>query len=122
MVKTNRFAELQKLRKERHENEVEVESQPTTPQVKVEKTAKTPPASKPSQPSPEKVKRRGRPPGRRSDPNYTQISAYVPLELLQDVQDELSSERRELGTRTPRPVSQLVEDLLEGWLQSRKKK
>jgi hypothetical protein len=40
------------------------------------------------------AKKRGRPSGRRSDPDYTQISAYIPLELLHEVQDLLLQERR----------------------------
>lgn len=64
----------------------------------------------------------GRPPGRRSNPNYTQISAYIPLELLQEVQDELAEERRMLKQRTARPVSDLVEELLGLWLEKRKRK
>lgn len=64
----------------------------------------------------------GRPPGRRSNPDYTQISAYIPLELLQEVQDELAEERRVLKQRTARPVSDLVEELLGHWLAKRKRK
>lgn len=64
-------------------------------------------------------KKRGRPPGRRSDPDYTQISAYIPLDLLLAVQDELAQERREKRRRTARPVSDLVEDLLSEWLKTR---
>ena len=64
----------------------------------------------------------GRPPGRRSNPNYTQISAYIPLELLQEVQDELAKERRVLKQRTARPVSDLVEELLGHWLAKRRRK
>ncbi|MEO1297271.1 MAG: hypothetical protein AAFW75_16080 [Cyanobacteria bacterium J06636_16] len=62
----------------------------------------------------------GRPPGRRSDPDYTQISAYIPLDLLLAVQDELAAERREKRQRTARPVSDLVEELLSQWLTARK--
>lgn len=59
----------------------------------------------------------GRPKGRRSNPDYTQISAYIPLELLQSIQDVLAAERRSLGRRTARPVSDLVEELLSEWLK-----
>lgn len=120
MAKDNRFAGLRKLREERNDDapeqqEAEVQEVALEPSVVLESKPV------PAQATPQK-RRRGRPPGRRSDPDYTQISAYIPLQLLQDVQDELSAERRELGTRTPRPVSQLVEDLLGEWLQQRKSK
>ena len=64
----------------------------------------------------------GRPPGRRSNPDYTQISAYVPLELLLDVQDELARDRKTYKQRTAKPVSALVEELLSDWLKKRKRK
>lgn len=62
----------------------------------------------------------GRPPGRRSNPDYTQISAYIPLDMLLEVQDVLAEERKELRKRTPRPVSDLVEELLGIWLKKQK--
>lgn len=62
----------------------------------------------------------GRPPGRRSNPDYTQISAYIPLDMLLEVQEALAEERKELRKRTPRPVSDLVEELLGTWLKKRK--
>ena len=82
------------------------------------KLSKTPQAVTPPDAS---LPRRGpgRPPGRRSDPDYTQISAYIPLDLLLAVQDELASERREKRQRTARPVSDLVEELLSQWLIAR---
>jgi hypothetical protein len=62
----------------------------------------------------------GRPRGRRSNPNYTQVSAYIPLDMLLEVQDALAEERKELRRRTPRPVSDLLEELLGEWLLQRK--
>jgi hypothetical protein len=62
----------------------------------------------------------GRPRGRRSDPDYTQISAYIPLDLLLDVQEELNDEKRIQRKRTAMSVSELVEDLLTDWLKNRK--
>lgn len=70
---------------------------------------------------PQDVGRRpGRPRGRRSDPDYTQISAYIPLDLLLDIQSELNQERRLQRKRTAINVSELVEDLLADWLKKRK--
>ncbi|MEO1209628.1 MAG: hypothetical protein AAFX78_08815 [Cyanobacteria bacterium J06638_20] len=65
-------------------------------------------------------RKRGRPQGRRSNPDYTQISAYIPLKLLLEVQNELTEERREVQRRSPRPVSDLIEELLASWLHNRK--
>jgi hypothetical protein len=61
----------------------------------------------------------GRPRGRRSDPDYTQISAYIPLDLLLDIQNELNQEKRFQRKRTAMSVSELVEDLLADWLKER---
>jgi hypothetical protein len=65
-------------------------------------------------------KKRGRPSGRRSDPNYTQISAYIPLELLHEVQDLLLQERRRKRLRSGVDVSGLVETLLKEWASKQK--
>lgn len=125
MAKNNRFSALRYMREERQEEEtppVEAPAPVAAPETAavVKSPQPQPAAPKPPSVPAEKPAKRGpgRPPGRRSDPGYTQISAYIPLELLQDVQDALAAERRTLGTRTPRPVSQLVEDLLAEWLKA----
>jgi hypothetical protein len=66
------------------------------------------------------TKKRGRPSGRRSDPDYTQISAYIPLELLHEVQDLLLQERRRKKLRSGVDVSGLVEDLLKEWVERKR--
>jgi hypothetical protein len=70
----------------------------------------------------EQPRRVGRPSGRRSNPDYTQICAYIPLDLLLSIQDVLAEERRALRQRTARPVSDLVEELLAKWLKQQKAK
>ncbi|MEM6837878.1 MAG: hypothetical protein AAF609_13595 [Cyanobacteria bacterium P01_C01_bin.120] len=138
MAKDNRFAALRELRDKRQEEEVQEQTEPTNLDSEpVEEGTVTPPVEplqqkkKPPEKSkvaveskPQKAKKRGpgRPRGRRSDPDYTQISAYIPLELLLEVQDELAEERREKLKRTPRPVSDLMEELLADWLKKRKRK
>lgn len=62
----------------------------------------------------------GRPRGRRSNPDYTQISAYIPLDLLLDIQEELSKEKRRLRKRSAMTVSELAENLLRDWLKQQK--
>lgn len=77
------------------------------------------PAAIEVQSEPEKRKP-GRPRGRRSNPDYTQISAYIPLDLLLDIQDELAKEKRRLRKRSAMTVSELAETLLRDWLKQRK--
>jgi len=62
----------------------------------------------------------GRPRGRRSNPDYTQISAYIPLDLLLEVQSELLNERKSKRQRRSTDVSSLVEQLLQKWVDERK--
>jgi len=129
--KQNRFQALRELRKNQYQQEQVLQPTPVTDEKKLETL---PPAviepqnsfSTTSAPKPDvnskgkgKMKKKGpgRPPGRRSDPDYTQISAYIPLELLLSVQDELAKERRKKRERTARPVSDLIEELLKDWLK-----
>ena len=102
--KGGRFANL--ARQARGEEEIP-EPQPTQePQIEVE------------QENP--AKKRGRPSGRRSDPDYTQISAYIPLELLHEVQELLLQERKRKRLRSGIDVSGLVEKLLTEWVKQQR--
>lgn len=76
-------------------------------------------ASVPVHEKSEEPKKPGRPRGRRSDPNYTQISAYVPLDLYIDIQTELLKEKKSKRQRSATDVSGLVEQLLREWLKQR---
>jgi hypothetical protein len=64
----------------------------------------------------EKVAGRGRPQGfaggKRSDPDFTQTTAYIRISTLDEVKVALIKE----GKR--RDYSELVEDLLRSWLKS----
>lgn len=139
MAKDNRFAALQSLRKQRQdqeENQEDVLPETEAPPVilgeeEEGRGEEMPVEAMPPKQSKSQLKKEtstearrgpGRPPGRRSNPEYTQISAYIPLDLLLEVQDELAEERRERRQRTPRPVSDLVEALLDDWLKKRKRK
>jgi hypothetical protein len=139
MAKTNRFAalrELQDLRQEEQdiENPAREESAdetgdgvgqgeaPEQPEALVPSKDSVPKQQRPKAQTTTAKRGPGRPRGRRSNPDYTQISAYIPLELLLEVQDELAEERREQRQRTPRPVSDLMEELLADWLKKRKRK
>ncbi len=125
MAKTNRFSALRQLRDQRQEEDSQdqmeqsqeeltskemgeeaPESPTTTPPPEADAAGETnaKSVSQPSNSATQPKKRGpGRPLGRRSNPDYTQISAYIPLELLLEVQDELAEERREKRQRTLRP-------------------
>ena len=58
-------------------------------------------------------KRRGRPPGRRSDPDYEQITAYIRRDTHQAVKVALLQDGK------GQAFSELVEQLLAKWLKAR---
>ena len=124
MAKKGRFDSLRQLKKQRQEEEplsevTEIQAEPSSlAEQKNDVTSRE--ASKLDSPNNLSRRGRGRPRGRRSDPRYTQISAYIPLELLLEVQDELARERRIKQERTARPVSDLMEELLTDWLELRR--
>jgi hypothetical protein len=59
------------------------------------------------------VKRLGRPPGKRSDPDFEQVTAYIRKETHQAVKIELLKNGRQ-------EFSALVEGLLQQWLKERR--
>jgi hypothetical protein len=59
-------------------------------------------------------KRLGRPPGKRSDPAYQQVTAWIRKTTYQLVRERLLKEER-------REFSVLVEDLLQDWLRTSRK-
>lgn len=63
----------------------------------------------PSQPS----QKRGRPKGKRSHPDYEQVTAYIRKDTHRDVKIALLSED------DGREFSELIQELLEQWLLSR---
>jgi hypothetical protein len=63
---------------------------------------------------PVRIKRRGRPRGKRSDPYFEQTTAYIRKDTHREVKIALLQEG------VGREYSELVEDLLSGWLKSRK--
>lgn len=58
-----------------------------------------------------KSKKRGRPPGKRSNPGYTQITAYVRTQTINDVKVEL------IKRGAKKDASELIEELLSAWLR-----
>lgn len=61
-------------------------------------------------------RRRGRPSGKRSDPDYVGFTTYIRKDTHHDVKVALLQEKE------GRELSELVEDLLAGWLKSRNNK
>lgn len=57
--------------------------------------------------------KRGRPPGKRSDPAYEQVTAYVRRDTYRAVKIALLEDDRQSG------FSDLVEELLQAWLRER---
>jgi len=88
-------------------DEPDAESIPATQQVR-EVVPEAP--SAPPSPAP----RMGRPPGKRSDPSFEQVSAYVPRELYRKVRIALLEDDR------AHEFSELMADLLSAWLAGRK--
>ena len=60
-----------------------------------------------------KRRRRGKPPGKRSDPDFEQVTAYIRRHTHQGVKIALLQEGK------GQEFSELVEDLLAKWLKAR---
>lgn len=58
--------------------------------------------------------------GRRSDPNFTQVTAYIPLELHTDIKMDLLKHNRG-NPEDPLDFSALVSRLLDSWHQQQKR-
>lgn len=63
-------------------------------------------------PETEPKKRQRKAIGKRSDPNYIQVGAYIPIELNKSVKRRLVD--------TDKDFSELVAELLDQWVQSNK--
>jgi hypothetical protein len=60
----------------------------------------------------QKRRRVGRPPGKRSDPAYQQVTAWVRRTTYRKVRERLLKQDRG-------EFSELVEELLQGWLKTK---
>ena len=60
-------------------------------------------------------RRRGGPPGKRSNPDYVQLTCYVREETLDDAKEALMQEKRETGRK--RDVSDVIDSLLRFYAQ-----
>ena len=66
----------------------------------------------PPSPAPADAPKRGRPPGKRSDPSYSQVTAYIPEDLHRRIKIALLQEAK------GQEFSELVESLLIDWLRA----
>ena len=62
-----------------------------------------------------KKSRRGRPRGKRSNPDYVQLTSYVREQSLDDAKAALMKEKRQTGRK--RDVSELIDSLLAFYVQ-----
>ena len=83
------------------------------PPVVETKAGRTPPADPDPAEPPSPAPRKGRPPGKRSDPSFEQVTAYIPKALYRDVRIRLLQEGQ------GQEFSELVGELLAAWLDHR---
>lgn len=106
----SRFDEMMKTAKQRGPTPPTADPDPA-PAPK-SRQAETTGRHSPAPPEPPAARRPGRPTGKKSDPTFEQVTAYVPRELYGEVRGALwkDHDRREF--------SSLVEELLREWLES----
>jgi hypothetical protein len=83
-----------------------------TPALDPKRRDNNPP--EPLQPEEVSLPRKGRPAGRRSDPDYEQVTAYIPKQVHQDIKLNLLIEQK--------TFSGLIEELLVEYLSTQKSK
>jgi hypothetical protein len=111
---SSKFRGILDQAKGRDAEPVEVPADPIPPVIKP--STPRPPAVTPSPPLPVEVpaaRRPGRPPGKRSDDRFAQVSAYIPVDLHHEIKLALLQERK------GREFSELVAELLADWLVRR---
>ena len=106
----SRFGDILKNAKRGPEPDEPPSDRPPAPEAKVRDIV--PEASAPTAP-PSPAPRIGRPPGKRSDPAYDQVTAYIPKALYRDVRILLLQEWQD------QEFSELVAELLSAWLAGR---
>ncbi|MEA5574646.1 hypothetical protein [Calothrix sp. UHCC 0171] len=95
---------------------VEIKPEPESSKPAKQKSSKQKPSEKPIQAKPTETtepKKMGRPKGKRSDPDYEQVTAYIKSGTYTNVKIELLKEGQK------REFSELIQELLDDWLDSR---
>ncbi len=103
--------------------EEETKALTVAPIVEQETPPQPEPVETPSAPEQrgEKSGRTGRPViGKKSNPNYRQVTAYVRRTLYREVSEALYDDSRGRDTK-PKEFSELVDELLEEWRDKRNK-
>lgn len=111
MMKPNKFTGLKAaLQERRGESETKAVEEPR-PKEATDNAGQG--AAAPSGP----VKRsRGRPKGgKRNNPQFQQVTLYIPSTVYVAVQNELRLRRRKRGYQGPRDMSELVGGLVQAW-------
>jgi hypothetical protein len=110
MTKPNKFTDLKAALRERL---TEGEAKPVEEPRPREATDNAGQGATPSGP----VKRsRGRPKGgKRNNPQFQQVTLYIPSMVYVAVQNELRLRRRKRGYQGPRDMSELVGGLVQAW-------
>ena len=91
--------------------------QPQTEQTTAqpEKSRTDPPRPKRSRAVETIPKKSGRPAGKRSDPETTQVTAYIDIQTHEDIKVKILRERRQTGIRN---FSGLIQHLLDEYLKA----
>lgn len=111
MSKKNKFTGVAEAIKERRGDG---SGEQTSERTSTEQTTKGQGASTPTTP-----KRRGRPKGgKRNNPEFQQVTLYLPTAVYSALQDELKARRGKGGYQGPRDVSDLLGSLAASWLEN----
>ena len=95
---TSKFANLKAMRENRQDKQVNEAPSTAVPSPK-------------AQPAPTETPRRvGRPAGKRSDPNFQQVTVLLHQDTYREARKRLLDERKEVST--------LINELLDEWLKS----
>jgi hypothetical protein len=95
---TSKFANLKAMRENRQDKKID----------EAPSTGVTSPKAQPA--SPETPRRVGRPAGKRSDPNFQQVTVLLHQDTYRETRKRLLDERKEVST--------LINELLDRWLKS----
>jgi hypothetical protein len=113
----SKFKDILKAAKEREGDNIEISSTQALGAVEVEETAPEPIRPEPQSDSSEtQPPKRGRPKGKRSDPDYEQVTAYIKKETYRQSKIAL------LQQGEVQDFSLLVEQLLSEWLSTQNSK
>lgn len=121
-TKPSKFSSLFQNNEEEPVIDEETKALVVAPTVEEAAAPQPVPVETPSSPEPrsDAPRRTGRPAtGKKSDPTYRQVTAYVRKDLYKNVSDALYDESRGRPDAKRKEFSELVDELLEQWWQNR---